>query len=329
MIAPAKRAVGPKVVDLFSGAGLLSYAFAAEGFELTTAIEKDKVAAATYAANLGDHVICADVKQLRPEGPCDVLIGGPPCQGFSTLGKRSSSDPRNRLSLEMVKWTEALRPQAVVIENVAAFVETAVFSKVVAELESLGYATAAYVLNAYEYGAPQLRSRSFTLASRSIIPRPQAVLAAVRTVREAWDGLPAVPDGCNSHYAPTPSQLALARMKVIPIGGNKRDIMSNAPDLAAPSWWTVACAATDVWGRMHWDKPCNTLRTALLNPSKGRYIHPEQHRVISLREAARLHTIPDTWEFTGTPTQIARQIGNSVPPALGQAVARTVFKNLA
>ena len=81
-------------------------------------------------------------------------------------------------------------------------------------------------------------------------------------------------------------------------------------------------------GRLVWDEPANTLRTALLNPSKGRYVHPEQNRVITLREAARLHSIPDDWTFVGTPYQVARQIGNSVPPKLGRAVARAIGKRL-
>lgn len=104
--------------------------------------------------------------------------------------------------------------------------------------------------------------------------------------------------------------------------------MRSAPSLAPSSWWRVRCQATDVWGRMLWDEPANTLRTALQNPSKGRYIHPERHRVISLREAARLHSVPDSWTFVGTHYQVARQIGNGVPWQLGRAVARAVRRSL-
>ena len=115
-------------------------------------------------------------------------------------------------------------------------------------------------------------------------------------------------------------------MKVIPPGGDKRDIMRAAPELAPPSWWRTQSAVTDVWGRLHWDRPSNTLRTRLLNASKGRYIHPDQHRVMTLREAARLHSIPDTWRLDGYAYHVAQQIGNSVPPRLGRAVARTVHE---
>ena len=317
----------PTVVDVFAGAGLFSYAFAREGFRLVEGVESDRIAAATYAKNLGGHIRVSDIRTVRPTGQCDVLIGGPPCQGFSTLGRRRECDPRNRLSFEMVRWAKALQPRVVVIENVEAFLSSRVWRRVSNLLEELGYSVSAQVLDAYQMGAPQVRTRSFTVASKIGLPHiGRSCHARLRTVRQAWEGLPPRPDGRNHHYAPSPSALALARMRVIPEGGDKRDVLRVAPELAPPSWQRVTCEVTDVWGRLRWDRPSNTLRTTLLNPSKGRYIHPEQHRVISLREAARLHTIPDEWEFEGLPTQIARQIGNSVPPALGRAVARAISR---
>jgi len=318
----------PTVVDLFAGAGLLSYAFRRAGFRVVHAVEIDPVAAQIYAANLGDHVEVGDVSQVRPQGRCDVLIGGPPCQGFSTLGSRNPKDPRNELSLHVVRWARTLRPAIVVIENVAAFLESAEWHRVNRGLRRLDYAVSSFVLDAFDYGAPQRRRRSFTIASRFGKIEPPRPRRGLRTVREAWRGLPKDPDGVNHHYSPKPSEIALARMRVIPPGGDKRDVMKKAPHLAPPSWWKVSSEVTDAWGRMEWDEPCNTLRTALQNASKGRYIHPERHRVISLREAARLHTIPDSWTFAGLPTQIARQIGNSVPPALGRAVAAAVLRHL-
>jgi DNA (cytosine-5)-methyltransferase 1 len=161
------------------------------------------------------------------------------------------------------------------------------------------------------------------------MPAPKPADGPQRTVREAWQGLPAEPDGKNHHYAPKPTLLALERIRLIQPGGDKRDVLLLRPDLAPPSWRRSRTEITDVWGRMEWDRPSNTLRTALLNVSKGRYIHPEQHRVISLREAARLQSIPDEWQFATEPYPIARQIGNSVPPLLGLAVARAVREALA
>lgn len=318
------------VVDLFAGAGLLSGAFVSEGFRIVRAIEANEVASATYRRNLGDHVQVADIRRLRPEGRCDVLIAGPPCQGFSTLGKRNPRDSRNLLSLLVAEWACVLRPKVVVIENVATFLHSNVWESVRHRLCRAGYDVKAFILNALDFGVPQSRMRSFTLASRvGFCPiRPVDAERTSTTVREAWHGLSGRPNGLANHYAPRPSALARARMAVIPPGGDKRDVMRNAPKLTPPSWWGVRSEVTDVWGRMHPDRPSNTLRTAFQNPSKGRYLHPTQDRVISLREAARIQSISDDWAFVGLPTQIARQIGNSVPPLLGRAVARSVRASL-
>lgn len=319
----------PTLVEMYSGAGLFSYAFAQEGFKIIDAIELDSAAAATYRHNLGDHIRVADVRKTAPIERCEVLTAGVPCQSFSTLGKRDSKDPRNLLALEVVKWTKLLHPKIVVIENVPPFLKTPVWNQLARRFRALGYQVNALILNAMDYGVPQNRLRSFTFASRDTMPElSQPRRRSVITVRDAWQDLPSVPDGKNNHYSPSPSELALSRMKVIPSGGDKRDIMKNAPHLVPPSWWKVQNEVTDVWGRMEWAFPCNTIRTALLNPSKGRYIHPEQHRVISLREAARLQSIPDNWTFLGTPYQIARQIGNGVPPRLGRVVAKAVYNAL-
>lgn len=321
----------PTVVDLFAGAGLFSYAFAREGFRIIRAIELNTLAAQTYAANLGDHIEQADVVAATPAGRCDVLVAGPPCQGFSTLGSRQADDPRNLLSRQVVRFARAMRPTVVVIENVPAFLHTDVWRRVAMALRRIKYVVASFVLDAADFGVPQLRIRSFTVASLGALPDIAPGRSRRRTVREAFDGLSPRPDGRNFHYSPSPSPIALARMRVIPAGGDKRDVLLRAPHLAPRSWITMArtkAQATDVWGRMEWDAPSNTLRTALLNASKGRYIHPNQHRVISLREAARLQTIPDGWTFKGEPYPVARQIGNSVPPLLGRAIARSVMRTL-
>lgn len=316
----------PTVVDLFAGAGLFSHAFQRVGFRIAQAVELDPVAAATYARNVGDEIEIGDVARVQPRGRCDVLIAGPPCQGFSTLGARRADDPRNRLSFEVYRWARVMRPAIVVVENVPTFLDSDVFALLRKKLARLDYEVSTLTANAAEYGAPQLRNRGFVVATRTrasfVPPKPSRRRC---TVREALDGLPARANGDNHHYAPKPSKCALARMRVIPPGGDKRDIMRRAPELTPPSWWRVSGEVTDAWGRMEWDEPSNTLRTCLQNPSKGRYIHPDQNRVISLREAARLHSISDDWQFVGLPTQIARQIGNSVPPLLGLAVARSIL----
>jgi DNA (cytosine-5)-methyltransferase 1 len=315
----------PLVVELFAGAGLLSFAFAAEKFRISLAIEQNAVAAETYRANVGDHILVGDICRIKPVGVCDVLVAGPPCQGFSTLGKRNQHDPRNRLTLQVAIWAKALSPKIVVVENVPAFLLSKHWANLKNRLERFGYEVSSAVINGADYGLPQIRRRCFAFASKIGLPQlPPPLGKRPMTVRQAWDGLPAKPTGRNGHVAPVPSRIALARMKIIPAGGDKRDILRLAPQLAPQSWWKISDQATDVWGRMLYDEPCNTLRTALLNASKGRYIHPEQNRVISLREAARLQSISDNWGFVGTPYQVARQIGNGVPPLLGRIVAKAV-----
>lgn len=317
----------PTVIELFSGAGLLSHAFQRSGFKVVRAIEIDPVAAQTYKMNVGDHVEVADVSAVKPSGRCTVLLAGPPCQGYSTLGKCDPADPRNSLSLRILDWALATKPRAIVVENVPAFLNSGTWSRLTRSLERAGYQISSCVLNAADYGVAQFRNRSFTIAAFDgsdtiTFPRKRQLV----TVRDVIADLPPIPDGRNHHFSPTPSSLALARFRVIPRNGDKRDVMKKAPQLAAPSWWNVSSEVTDVWGRMSWDAPSNTLRTCLYNPSKGRYIHPDADRVISLREAARIHSIPDSWKFSGLHTQIARQIGNSVPPKLGDVVAKAVLR---
>jgi DNA (cytosine-5)-methyltransferase 1 len=318
----------PVVHDLFAGAGLFSGALAAEGFHIACAIELNGTAAETYAANVGDHLLVGDVRSFVPEGRCDVLIAGPPCQGFSTLGHRDSNDPRNRLSLEIVRWAEVTLPQIIVVENVAAFAKSPHHGELVRRLERLNYETTTLILNAVDFGVAQLRERSFTFASLGALPFVRPTPSQRRTVAEALSGLSVNPDGKNNHYSPEPRGMALERIKVIPPGGDKRDVMRLRPDLVPPSWVPLGSNVTDAWGRMEWDHPATTLRTCFNNPSKGRYLHPLQDRVISLREGARIHSIADTFSFAGWPIDIAMQIGNSVPPNLGRAIARAVMREL-
>jgi len=325
----AIRGSKPRVVDLFSGAGLFGYAFQKEGFRLTQAVEWNLHAAETYRRNLGDHIEVEDVRKVRPRAGCDVIIAGPPCQGFSSIGKRHPDDERNFLGLSVVKWAAELNPRVIVIENVALFTKSPVWETLRRGFVRLGYEVDMVILNAADFGAPQKRARSFTFAYRG--KRPDVNLAGSMppsTVRRAWEGLPRRPDGKNFHSAPVPSALALARMRALPPESDRSWILRHAPKLARPSWHNFSNKICDVWGRLKWDVPANTIRTAFQNPSKGRHIHPVENRVMTLREGARLQTIPDRWTFAGLPTHIAMQIGNSVPPALGRAVARAVIKAL-
>src|SRR5690606_32930831 len=165
-----RRSSAPTVIDLFAGAGLFSHAFAAEGFDVVCVIELDEVAAASYALNLGDHVVISDRGDPSPEGECGVLFAGPTCQGCSTCGTRDPNDPRILLGLEVVRWAAGCKPSIVVVENVAAFLGAPVWKLLVAGLEALGYEVSAQVVDAVEFGVPQRRQRSFTFASKVGIP---------------------------------------------------------------------------------------------------------------------------------------------------------------
>lgn len=316
----------PTVVDLFAGAGLLSYSFQKEGFHIQQAVELDKAACQTFAANIKTNLIQGDVTSVVPKGRCDVIIAGPPCQGFSTMSrKRDMGDPRNFLSLEVLRFAEIMRPKVVVIENVAPFLNSPTWTKLRRKFENLGYEFSADIHNALDFGVGQIRKRSLTIATKIGFPCIKKLRSFnTETVREAWDGLSARPDNKNWHYSPPSSEMTLERIKMIPPEGDRFEAMQKYPNLMPPSLMRLKSGVTDVWGRMRWDEPSNTVRTFMLHPSKGRYIHPVQHRVLSLREAARLQSIPDNYIFNGLPTVVARQIGNSVPPGLGRAVAKGI-----
>ena len=264
-----------------------------------------------------------DISDATPAERCDVLIAGPPCQGFSTLGKRDPGDARNRLGLELLRWVDATDPRVVLVENVAAFLGSWAFRTLAEQLRQRGYDVRAEVLDARDYGVPQRRKRAFVTGVRdSRPPVARALDAGYANPKEAWRGLSARPDGRNLHVAPRPGSLAVRRMRVLPYGGDKRDIIRLAPELAAPSWFRCQAAATDVWGRMRWDVPRQHAPHLLPERVHGPVHSPRNSTASSpYARERRLQTIPDEWTFVGPRTRIVRQIGNAVPPLLGRALA--------
>lgn len=291
------------------------------------AVEADRRARASYAENVGADVMTEDVRHVLHDFTSDILVAGPPCQGFSTLGKRDHFDERNTLSLCVADWAKSAKPKVVVVENVPPFLESRHWAVLLRRMRRLGYECTQWVLNAADFGAPQLRNRAFGIFSKIGLPEaPRPTVTKHVTVRQAFQGLPAKPARSGMHIAPTPGDLALARFKVIPQKGDKRDVMRNAPHLCPPSWIRMGAQATDVWGRMDFDAPANTLRCSFQNASKGRYVHPTQDRVLTLLEGARLQGIPDNWKMHGDRSSIARQIGNGVPLPLGRVVAQAIAR---
>ncbi|MDE1918031.1 MAG: DNA cytosine methyltransferase [Sphingomonadales bacterium] len=313
-------------IDMFSGAGLFSAGFVDVGFEPRLAIDLSKEAVATYNRNLPAVAVAGSVTTFDQIPAADVLIAGPPCQGFSTLGRQDPLDVRNGLALEVPRWAQASDASVVVVENVPPFLNSAHWSELAAALEELGYGISTWVLDAAEHGAPQVRRRAFTIASK-IGPIARPLPSPERISAGAAIGAP-MQVGDPLHTWPTPKGIAAERIALIPPKGDKRDVMRLAPHLCPPSWEKVGIQATDVWGRINPELPANTIRCTFQNPSKGRYLHPTENRTLSLREGARLQGVPDSWTFVGRPYPVARQIGNGVPVPLARAVAASVREAL-
>ncbi|WP_337995904.1 DNA cytosine methyltransferase [Oleispirillum naphthae] len=343
-----------KLIDLFAGAGGLSLGFTDRrfggGFRSVLAMDLDPAAVKTYCANFGDHGVCADIEEWlasdRPIPKADVVIGGPPCQGFSLLNKRRQGDARRQLWQPYMDFVERAEAQAFVIENVAELRSSPEYEEIVRRAKDMGFEVVSGVLLAADYGAPQTRRRAVIIGYRAdarsvpqfppsqthAAPQLGSKLPSWRTVREAIADLPVpigteirdLPGPLDLHFGRTPTAVSLRRYRAVPPGGNRFDLQRNAPEITPPCWIKKTSGGTDLFGRLWWDRPSVTIRTEFFKPEKGRYLHPEQHRPITHREAARLMGFPDDFEFVGSKVEVARQIGNAVPPPLAGAVALTV-----
>jgi DNA (cytosine-5)-methyltransferase 1 len=351
-----------RMIDLFAGCGGLTQGFVtAGGFEPVAAVEHDLAAAATYAANFGeDHMHRGEIEDWVdgddvPEA--DIVIGGPPCQGFSNLGSRRNEDPRNELWLPYLRTLERSHPQVFLLENVDRFRVSQQLRDLVRETDRSGrlsdYNIDHWIVRATDHGAAQLRKRTIVIGTHRDLPQievPRGTLPAQewKTVKSTIADLPRwidpnakdLPDRTTEAFGETLpgafstpelhitrhyTDLSLRRFGHIPIGGNR----INLPDdLKAPCWRGHVSGSLDVLGRMYWDKPSVTIRTEFFKPEKGRYLHPEENRAISHHEAARLQGFPDDYLWCGNKLQIARQIGNAVPVPLATSLARHIRERL-
>ncbi len=332
-----------KLIDLFSGAGGMTQGFvSAGGFEPVLAVDFDQAACETYGANFGrDHVICAPIEQVARFPEADVLIGGPPCQGFSNLGKRDPADPRNQLWRHYFRAVEQAQPSVLVMENVPELLRSPEYILFRDHVELLGYRVEARILNAADYGVPQRRKRAIVIATRVGVPvfpepthaeRPSSDKLADRlpwrTVRDATGDLPLHPTDLDWHLSRNPVPSSIERYKTVPEGGNRWDLFRARPDLTPDCWIRKKSGGTDLFGRLWWDRPAFTIRTEFYKPEKGRYLHPQSHRPITHREAMRLQTFPDDFAWVGSRIEVARQVGNAVPCLLAEAIARSVLRML-
>lgn len=348
-----------RVIDLFCGCGGMSLGASRAGFDILAGYDTDPVAVATYARNFGagrgrvgdlarlDPATVAADFGLRP-GELDLLVGGPPCQGFSKnvpRARRWSDDPRNLLVHRFLAFVDVLRPRAVIMENVAEMRNGfgGAFSDAIAELLGrAGYGVAAGVLRASDHGVPQRRRRAFFVALRDgagvrLAPPPGPLV----TVRDAIADLPMLAHGQGdeeSVYGDPPAsayQIAMrerapvlrdhvarplrpiqaARLASIGPGQGLRDL---------PAALRPRSGYSGAYGRLVWDAPAPTITRWVFHPGSGRFGHPRDPRVITIREAARLQSFPDTFAFLGTYIQKAHQVGNAVPPLLMRALAADV-----
>lgn len=343
------------VLDLFAGAGGLSTGLGrTDRFRTVQSVEMDVAAAATYSLNHpGTKVHVGPIQEWLHEHDVpevDVVVGGPPCQGFSTLGKQDAEDVRNGLWEEYARTVVRARPRYFVVENVAAFLRSAQFSRFEQETRPGGlladWTFQAKVVNAAEHGAAQARRRAVLIGHRRDLPFPgwPDPLSDVppRTVRQALAGVSEVCDGTDLpertiefhgrtlagefrtselHLDRSYTSRSKARFRTIPVGGNRFDIPDH---LLSDCWRRHQSGSADVMGRLHWDRPSVTIRTEFFKPEKGRYLHPVADRAISHLEAALLQGFPLDYRWVGSKTAIARQIGNAVPIPLGEAIGRTI-----
>ncbi len=341
----------PTFVDIFSGAGGSTLGFIRAGYELVGALDNYKYAVETFRRQFGFEPIMVDArtfnfqKWVRELGDVDVLVGCPPCQGFSRMrnaaDKDAPHDPRNDLVFVYIRAVKALFPKIFVFENVGYMVKAygGRYLKVLVNvLEKIGYRVEWRILDARDFGVPQRRRRLIMIGVRigePVFPKPshgrpgdkavkEGILKPWRTVRDAIFDLPPLGPGeedprIPNHVTKRLPEHWLRLIKAIPKdGGSRKD---TSPELWLPCHRRHKGHA-DVFGRLAWNKPSNTITTGCWNPSKGRFVHPEQDRGLSLRECARLQSFPDNFIFEGPPSAIAIQIGNALPPLLAEAIAR-------
>lgn len=340
-------------VDLFAGAGGLSLGAQMAGIEVALAVEKEMHAAATYMrnhpkttiinddiSNIHDINIAMDTTSTQK-----VLFGGPPCQGFSTSNQktRNKANQSNWLLKEFIRIMSIWKPDWVVFENVCGFINTEkklFLNTLLKEFEEHGYTCTWYVLNSAEFGVPQRRQRFFLIASRHghKLSRPHGRESALINVEQAISDLPSLLNGakmdyleykcdatndysrflrkdlreCTGHLVTRNSEQVVKRYQYVPQGGNWR----NIPGELMKNYTDRTRCHTGIYHRLNPKEPALTIG----NYRKAMLIHPWENRGLSVREAARIQSFPDDYEFKGSLGFQQQQVGNAVPPLLAKAV---------
>lgn len=383
--APKVRKNSLKAVDLFCGAGGITLGLLQAGFDVRFCADISAACGSTHERNFPvlpfhqldvSKIDGSDVLRLARvrAGELDLLIGGPPCQGFSIIGQRAIDDPRNGLLGRFLKIAFAVKPKAIVIENVPGLATLgggAVLEEIGNAFDAGGYDVHCAELLAAQYGVPQMRWRVFFVAWRRSLgllgggfPSPthgrtsigdlvpnrtlsKSEMEGFITIGEAIGDLPPVGSGeinglysghpssqyqrtmrvglrteLHNHYAPRMSEANLARIRYLKPGQDWRDLPI---ELLPPSMRrALRKDHTRRYRRMSWDGVARSIITRFRDPKSGEYIHPDQTRTISIREAARIQSFPDWFEFMGNYSDQYDQVGNAVPPLLANAVAAEI-----
>lgn len=367
----------PIAVDLFAGVGGFSLGIEQAGFEVILAVEKDLIHGTVHAYNFPHAAVaCTDIASLDrhhilallpPNPEIDLLFGGPPCQGFSTIGKRRLEDERNLLIFHFQRWVAWLQPRYFLMENVPGLTSgkfLPVFERLQAAFTAVGYTCEHRILNASDFGVPQDRRRLFLLGSRlGVRPAtfPAPLSAQPPTVRDAIADLPDLDNFPALHRGDTVrlSDRQLAQMQAA-ASAYVRQLRSLGPDPSNfgyrrcwdPQELTGSRRTRHTpesierfaglgpgerdpisrFRRLDWERRCYTLRAGTGSErgahTSPRPIHPIYPRVISVREAARLHGFPDWFRLHATKWHGFREVGNAVPPPLARALGARIMAAL-
>ncbi len=343
---------GRNVIDLFCGAGGLSYGFEKAGFNILLGIDNDAKALETFEHNHhGAKSICADITDITYQShiapllggkKIDVIIGGPPCQGFSLSGPRNFSDPRNRLYLSFIRLVGEIGPKAFVIENVPGLValfDGMVKDDIIEAFEKMGYKVKYQTLCAADYGVPQNRKRVVFVGVKggNTFEYPPVQTEQV-TCEMALSDLPPLADALGeeiqsyetdpqneyqklmrarsavvrNHIAAAHSEKVRRIISLVPDGGNYKDL---------PDEFKSSRNFHVAWTRFNSQKPAPTIDTG-----HRHHFHYKYNRVPTVRECARLQSFPDDFIFFGNKTQQFRQVGNAVPPIMAQRIAEQMLR---
>lgn len=320
-----------KYIDLFAGAGGMSLGFDKAGFDNILAVEYDKCFAETYRFNFPDHNLKVEdiknisndeIKEIVGNNKIDVIIGGPPCQGFSIAGKIGRNfidDDRNQLFREFVRFVEVIKPKVFVMENVAALKthnKGKTIEEIIKEFEKVGYVVKNDVLNAVDYGVPQQRRRIFIIGildKENKFSFPKKSDKQI-TIAEALEGLPKLKSGEKSdipnHNAMNHSKQMLEKMSYVKDGGDRNDI----PEEIRPKSGDIR-----KYIRYNSKEP-----SICITGDMRKVFHFNQNRALTGRELARIQTFPDNFIFKGNAGKVQQQIGNAVPPKLAFQIANSV-----